>query len=292
MQLGFIGFGEAAFELSSGLSQQGVRGMVAYDPLWNHATYGTLVQERAQKAQVELMEEPEAVLSRANILIVAVPADKAYEASNSLKPYLREGCIYVDVSASSPDIKRKISENIKENGISFVDAAMMGPLPIYKHKVPILASGDGTDALVNFMSPYGMDITKVSDNPGDASAVKLVRSIYMKGIAALLIETLEAAHVYQVEERVISSLSETMDGTNFEQTMNRLVTGTSIHAVRRAVELEGSIEMMESKNIDSGMSKAARDKLQSLPNFKEKFQGKTPAHWLEVITALEKNIDI
>ncbi|NOU92589.1 prephenate dehydrogenase/arogenate dehydrogenase family protein [Paenibacillus sp. LMG 31456] len=289
MQLGFIGFGEAAFELSIGLKQQGFGEIVAYDPMWNHPAYGSLVQERAEKAQVSLLKEPEAVLSRVNILIVAVPADKAYDVSHTLKPHLEESCIYVDVSASNPEVKRSIHDNLKGKGVTFVDAAMMGPLPVYKHKVPILASGDGTDAFIDLLSPYGMDISKVSDTPGDASAVKLIRSIYMKGIAALLVEMLEAANHFNVDELVISSLSETMNGKSFEETMNRLVTGTSIHAVRRAVELEGSIDMLESSSIDSTMSQAAKEKLQRLSKFnlKEKFQGKTPSHWSDVINALQ-----
>ncbi|TDF94873.1 prephenate dehydrogenase/arogenate dehydrogenase family protein [Paenibacillus piri] len=290
MQLGFIGFGEAAFEMSSGLKEQGFGKIFAYDPLWNHPTFGLLVKERAHKAGVELKTEAEGVLDQADILIVAVPANKAYEVSGTLKPYLKKGCIYVDVSASNPDVKRRISDNIKGKEVPFVDAAMMGPLPVYKHTVPILASGDGTDALTRHMSPYGMAISKVSENPGDASAVKLIRSIYMKGTAALLIELLEAAHRFQVEDLVIGSISETMDGKSFEQSMNRLVTGTSIHAVRRAAELEGSIEMLEAAQLDSLMSQAARDKLRLLStyNLKEKFQGKTPAKWLEVITAIQQ----
>ncbi|MGG1556355.1 prephenate dehydrogenase/arogenate dehydrogenase family protein [Paenibacillus ferrarius] len=289
MRLGFIGFGEAAFEMSSGLKQQGLEQITAFDPMWNHPTFGALVQERAQKAQVELLSQSEQVLARADILIVAVPADKAFDASTALKPHLKQDCVYVDVSASSPDVKTRISENVKETGCRFVDAAMMGPLPVYKHKVPTLASGDGTDTFIQLLSPYGMEISKVSEHPGDASAVKLVRSIYMKGIAALLVEMLQAAHHYKVDELVIDSISETMDGTSFASTMNRLVTGTSIHALRRAAELEGSIDMLESSNINSIMSQASKEKLQLLSNFnfKEKFHGKTPAHWLEVITAMQ-----
>ncbi|MEW9674421.1 DUF1932 domain-containing protein [Ammoniphilus sp. 3BR4] len=287
MKLGFIGFGEAAYELSTGLKGEGMEHILAYDPVWNHPTYGALVQERAGLARVELLETPEEVLGQVNILFVAVPANKALEVSESLKPFLNKDSIYVDVSASGPDMKRKIQKNVQEKGVSFVDAAMMGPLPVYKHKVPILASGDGTDALMTTLSPYGMEISKVSDNPGDASAVKLIRSIYMKGVAALFIELLEAAHEFNVDELVIGSISETMNGRSFEQTMNRLVTGTSIHALRRSIELEGSIDMLESSKINSLMSKAARDKLRLLAecNLKERFEGKTPEHWLDVIEA-------
>jgi len=291
MQLGFIGFGEAAFEMATGLKQQGLEKIVAYDPLWDHPTYGELIRNRAKQAQVVLETTSESVVLKEDLmlLIVAVPANKACDVSDSLKSHLKKGLVYVDVSASIPDVKRKISQSVKEQGVIFVDAAMMGSLPVYKHRVPILASGEGTDAFMHTMSQYGMVISKVSENPGDASAVKLIRSIFTKGLSALLIETLEAAHAFGVEERVIDSISGTMNAKSFEETMNRLVTGTSVHALRRSIELEGSIDMLESLNLSALMSRAAKDKIQLLAelNLKEKFQGKTPGNWLDVIAELQ-----
>lgn len=287
MHLGFIGFGEAAFELASGLKQHGLKSITAYDPLWNMEAYSDLVLNRAEKANVELVESPEKVLQVADAVIVAVPADKALDVSNQLKPYLQKGCVYIDVSASSPDIKRKAAANVNEHGGKFVDAAMMGPLPVYKHKVPILASGDGTDTFIELMTGFEMNISKVSDVPGEATAVKLIRSIHMKGIAALYLELLEAAHEFNVEKLVIDSISETMNRHTFEETMNRLVTGTSIHALRRSIELGGTIEMLDSVNIDSMMSRAAKAKLESLAkrNLRDTFEGTKPDHWLQVIEA-------
>jgi 3-hydroxyisobutyrate dehydrogenase-like beta-hydroxyacid dehydrogenase len=293
MKLGFVGFGEAAFEMAAGLKVHGLEKIAAYDSLWNHSVYGKLVHERADQAQVKLENSLECLfnLEEINILIVAVPANKAYEVSETLKPYIKNKLVYIDVSASSPNVKRNINDNIKEKGAYFVDAAMMGPLPVYKHKVPILASGEGTDAFIDLMSPYGMNITKVSENPGDASAVKLIRSIFMKGLPALLLEMLEAASEFNVEELVINSISETMNAKTFEETMNRLITGTSIHALRRSIELEGTIEMLESLNLSSSITRAAKDKLRLLAelNLKEKFQGKTPESWLDVITASKEH---
>ncbi|WNS78633.1 prephenate dehydrogenase/arogenate dehydrogenase family protein [Domibacillus sp. DTU_2020_1001157_1_SI_ALB_TIR_016] len=290
MRLGFIGFGEASFELSTGLKQEGVEMIFAHDVMLNHPAFGAQIKKRASQAQVEILAAPEDVLEKVEVVIVAVPADKAYGVSEELKPYLKKDCVYVDVSASTPKVKQNISKNIEGNGVLFVDAAMMGSLPVYKHKVPILASGSGAERLVSLMTPYGMDIKKVSSNPGEASAVKLIRSIHMKGVAALYLELLEAAHAFNVEKLVLDSLSETMDGNSFEQTMNRLVTGTSIHALRRSIELDGSIQMLEASDIDSSMSKAAKDKLQHLAdvNLREKFKGQKPEHWLDVIKACKE----
>ncbi|MCR8929635.1 prephenate dehydrogenase/arogenate dehydrogenase family protein [Priestia megaterium] len=291
MKLGFIGFGEAAFELSVGLKQEGLEIIFAHDVMLDHPTFGPQIKGRAIQAQVELLASPEEVLDQVDVVMVAVPADKAYEVSELLKPHLKKGCIYVDVSASTPAVKQKINNTIQEKNAFFVDAAMLGPLPVYKHKVPISASGNGVDQLISLMTSYGMNITKVSENPGDASAVKLIRSIYMKGVAALCLELLEAAHELNVEELVLDSLSETLDSKSFKETMNRLVTGTSIHALRRSIELDGSIQMLETSNLNSVMSKAAKNKLEALArlNLKEKFKGQKPDHWLEVIKACKED---
>lgn len=291
MKLGFIGFGEAAFELSVGLKQEGLEIIFAHDVMLGHPTFGPQIKGRAIQAQVELLASPEEVLDQVDVVMVAVPADKAYEVSELLKPHLKKGCIYVDVSASTPAVKQKINNTIQEKNAFFVDAAMLGPLPVYKHKVPISASGNGVDQLISLMTSYGMNITKVSENPGDASAVKLIRSIYMKGVAALCLELLEAAHELNVEELVLDSLSETLDSKSFKETMNRLVTGTSIHALRRSIELDGSIQMLETSNLNSVMSKAAKNKLEALArlNLKEKFKGQKPDHWLEVIKACKED---
>ncbi|MCM3789996.1 prephenate dehydrogenase/arogenate dehydrogenase family protein [Domibacillus indicus] len=289
MYLGFVGFGEAAFELASGLKQQGLEKMTAYDPLWNVPAYNELILNRAKTAGVTIVQTPEEVLQQVNAVVVAVPADKALGVSSQLKPHLKNDTLYIDVSASNPDVKKGIAKNVQEKGGKFVDAAMMGPLPVYKHKVPILASGDGTDVFKETMQAFGMNITKVSEVPGEATAVKLIRSIYMKGIAGLYIELLEAAHEFNVETLVIDSLSETINGRTFEETMNRLVTGTALHAVRRSVELGGTIAMLDSANIDSSMSKAAKEKIEKLAslNLKDKFKGEKPEHWLQVIEAFK-----
>lgn len=95
---------------------------------------------------------------------------------------------------------------------------------------------------------------------------------------------------YNVEDQAISSLSETLDSKSFEETMNRLVTGSALHAKRRAIELLGSIEMLDSAHIDASMSRAAQQKLEKLADFQfvERFNGEKPASWEEVIDVMQQ----
>lgn len=290
MKIGFIGFGEAAYEISFGLKQEGLANICAFDVMQNHEVFGPQIKERAAKSQVTLLNTAQELVEKVDSIFVAVPADYSYGVSESLKPFLRKDKLYVDLTASTPDNKKKIWENIKDTGVKFVDAAMMGPLPLYKLKVPILSSGNGAQRLYDEMTPFGMVITVIGENPGDASAIKLLRSIYLKGSASLLFEMLEAAYKLGVEDQVIASLSDTLDRKSFAETMNRLVTGTAIHAQRRGVELSGSVQMLNKEGIDSGMSEAAVKKHESIAalNFREKFEGRTPKDWREVISIMVK----
>ena len=198
--------------------------------------------------------------------------------------------VYADVSASAPETKRKIWEEIEETGALFVDGAMLGSLPLYQQRVPTLVSGNGSDRFIETMSPFGMDLEKVSDTPGEATAIKFVRSIFMKGLPALLVEMLEAASTMKVDHLVLKSIAATMNACPFEETLNRLVTGSAFHAERRAHEMESVVEMLQSIQVQPTMSRAAQERLTWLAGkkIKEKFGGKTPKEWQQVVKAWEE----
>ncbi|WP_342467653.1 prephenate dehydrogenase/arogenate dehydrogenase family protein [Bacillus sp. FSL W8-0629] len=289
MKIGFIGYGEAAYELSTGLKTEGLNQFYAYDVLLQNEKLAGSLKEKASQTGVQLTSSISELIKKSDLVIAAVPANKTLEVAQSVLESLKKNQLYVDVSASTPDIKKQVANEIEKQEALFVDAAMLGSLPVNKHKVPITASGSGIDQFMKVMNAYGMNITKISDQPGDASALKLIRSIYMKGIVGLLIEFLEISKKYNVEHQVISSLSDTIDSKSFEETMNRLVTGSALHAKRRAVELLGTIEMLDEAEIDASMSRAAQKKLERLADFHfaERFGGVKPASWEEVIDVMQ-----
>lgn len=290
MKLGFIGFGEVGYEMSKGFKSAGLDTILAFDAMQEHPVYGKLVQERVLASGVTLVSSSAEVLDNSDVIIVAVPGDKALQTAQGLRPLLKKATLYVDVSASSPEIKKNIWEEIKATGACFVDAAMLGPLPVYQQKVPTLVSGNGSDQFMTLMKPYGMDLEKVSETPGEATGIKLVRSIFMKGLPALFIEVLEAASIMKVDHLVLPSIAATMNACSFEQTFNRLVTGSAVHAERRAHEMLNVIEMLEGIHVKPTMSKATYERLSWLAakKLKEKFAGKTPKEWREVVTAWEE----
>ncbi len=291
MRIGYIGFGEASYEMACGLKQEGLINIYAYDVKQDDKVYGLQINDRIKKSKVTKTDSYESLIEKVNIVFVAVPASNAYEVSENIKEIVKKDMLYVDLSASSPDNKKRIFENLVGTGVGFVDAAMLGALTIYKHKVPIIASGCGAKRFCDEMSKFGMNIKVTSNNPGDASAIKLIRSIYIKGTASLLFETLEAAYHFGVAQQVIDSIAYTMEDTSFSETINRLVTGTSVHAQRRYTELCDATKMLNNAGIQSDMSDASIKKHKRLieMNLDSVFQGRVPRNWKDVIAFITKN---
>jgi 3-hydroxyisobutyrate dehydrogenase-like beta-hydroxyacid dehydrogenase len=289
MKIGFIGFGEAAYCISIGLKEEGIHDIVAYDVMMTHSEVGKIIENRAAEAAVTLLGSNSEVVRQAEILFVAVPSSYAMDVCNEIYDDLRTGQIYADVSASTPTIKQQVWERIQDKGILFVDAAMLGSLPLDKHRVPIMASGNGAIALHESMTPYGMRITCASDKAGDASAIKLIRSIFMKGLAGLMLEMLQASEHYQVSDQVVTSIGKSLDGIAFQSHLDRLITGTAIHAKRRAAEIKGSIQLCDEAGIECPMTFASKDKHDLLASydFPEKFHGVQPKQWQEILSHMK-----
>ena len=133
-----------------------------------------------------------------------------------------------------------------------------------------------------------MKIEIVGDELGAASGIKLVRSLCMKGMAAVVMETLEAAVTLGIADRVVPGICKTLEECTFEQTLDRLSVGTALHAARRTAELSGCMEMLRDAGIDSTVAEAASKKhdLIAKLNLKERFAEKPPHAWPEVIEAV------
>lgn len=288
MNIGFIGYGEAAFNISLGLGQEGVTGIRATDAMMDHPVMGQQVSSRAQQANVTLVPSAVEVAQWADVLFAAVPSSFTLDVCREIKDSLRPGQLYVDVSASTPAAKESIWEMVQSTGVLFVDAAMLGSLPKDKHQVPITASGNGAAKFHEVMTPHGMKITLAGEKAGAASAIKLVRSIFMKGIASLMVEMLQAADAYGVSDEVVASIGKSMDNIPFTSHLDRLVTGSALHCTRRAAELKGSVAMLSEAKLSSEMTTAAKHRLEALEpyEFAKKYVGRKPGGWQEIIETI------
>lgn len=289
-RVGFIGFGEAASNMAAGLAEEGLCGIVAYDVAWQDPSYGRLIQERARLAGATLVADNASLIQQVEIIISATSASLAVPVAEQSAAYLQSK-LYADVNSASPIAKEKVGTIVAQAGGRFVDIAMMGPLSTFRHKVPILASGPAAKEFHDAMTPYGMKITIVGDAPGRASAIKMFRSVVMKGLEALALEMMVAAHHFDTEDAVIDSIIASTGMTTFRKLMHGLVTSDAIHAERRMHEMDEVIATLEEMGMDPIMSRATREKLawSASLGLREHFKGERPASYLDVLALIEED---
>ena len=285
MNIGFIGFGEAAYCICTGLKQEGITGIAVYDIMMGNSIVGPRITAQVEQIGAKLCTCSCEVAQQSDVLFSAVPCTQSVLVAKEICHAIKPGTLYADLTASAPWEKEEIWELVCNRDVLFVDAAMLGSVPLDLHKVPIIASGNGASAFFKAMNPYGMQIEIVGEKAGEASAIKLVRSIYMKGMSAIMFEMMRAAEAYGVAEKVISSISKSMDHIPFEAHLNRLITGMAIHAKRRSVELNNSVNMQEKLSLDHIMSSAAQytHDLIEQKGLPQKYNGIRPKNWQQVI---------
>lgn len=202
------------------------------------------------------------MVAKADLILAMVPGGAAYEAASEAAPVLKAGQIYADLGRASPPVKEKISQLIEPSGALFVDVAIMGALPQDKHRVPTLVSGKEAASYCELVRPFGMKAEVAGDRPGRAAAIKMFRSIMMKGIEALVFEALLAARTWNVTDTVMESVSESLGSRPlYPDWASHFVRGGAIHAARRAHEMDMVIETMQDVGVEARMTHATAEML-------------------------------
>lgn len=261
MILGFLGFGEVGYYMSKGLKNAGFGKIVAFDKAFiDDGPFAKTIGSRADEAGVELKQSLKEMLAQADVIISALPAKFSLGSAKEVLAFPLRAGLFVDVSTAKPDVKKEMEGLFKEKGVKFTDGAMLGPLPTYGHTVPILASGNGAADWAKMMTPFGMKIELAEGPAGAASSIKLVRSVFMKGLEALLVETFLFAKKSGAEDIVMESLAETLK-VPFQNTAQRMIAADLVHAERRAFEVEESMELMKDLDIEPIMAEAVVKRL-------------------------------
>lgn len=293
MVIAFIGFGEVAYYISKGLREDFADppAIAGYDIAFGSGNaYEATLKSRAAEVGATLFASVADAIKDADIVFSAVQGSYAVDAGKNARDHMKNGALYVDLTTANPKHKLKLEKYFSEKNILFVDSAMLGPLPVYKHKVPMLLSGSGVEKAEVAMRAMHMNVTPVTGEAGSASKIKLIRSVYMKGLQALLVETFVFAHKAGVESVVLDSISGTMSATTFPDTVKRLVCADLVHAERRAHEVEESIGVMRDMGISPLVSIAVVERLQASAalGYREELGGKAPASLEEVFSLWDK----
>ena len=254
--IGFLGFGEAGFHLARGLRGSGAPALIAFDIKAPHGTEDERIRTRAAETGTRLVETPRALAESARVILSVVTASSARDAATSLASDLTADHLYVDLNSVSPATKQQIAKAMEAGAGRFVEGAMMAPVSGADHRVPILLNGAWASELRSVLSPYGMRLDVMDGPTGAAAAVKMCRSIVIKGLEALLLECSLAAGEYGAADRVYGSLAETYPGMDWRKMANYMIGRVLEHGERRAREMEEVANTLRAAGIEPLMAEA------------------------------------
>lgn len=254
--LAVIGFGEAGRILAGGLCASGHFDVCAYDILVDDpAARGPLLAAAVER-HVTMAESHAEAIRGACIIVSAVTAAASADVAREAASTLMSGQIFADLNSVSPGTKRANARLIESVGGRYVDVAVMAPLPPYGLKVPILLGGEAAADLAARLAPAGMNFEIVADDIGTASAIKMCRSVMIKGMEALVVECLLGARHYGVEDRVLASLEETFPQMKWDERADYLVSRVVVHGRRRAAEMREVAVTIREAGLESFMANA------------------------------------
>ena len=208
-----------------------------------------------------------AAAEAADVILSVNLASVAREVAEEVAPALRPGQIYAELNTGSPQLKLDCASAVQPSGALFADVAIMAPVPPEGLRTPMLVSGPGAQAFRERLAPFGMDVEVVEGEPGRAATLKLLRSIAYKGIAAVVMECLEAARELDLEAYARSQLATLVEAAMID----RFEEGSRKHARRRVHEMEAVEELLDSLGVKPLTSHAALLRLRELS------QGAEPA---------------
>lgn len=251
-RIAFIGFGEAGQAIASGLREEGVADIAAWDILFPKPE-GDKLKAAGAKAGVRLATSADNAIAGSDIIISAVTAASSLEAAQSVVSHLAGNPYYLDINSVSPG--RKIATaKLLDGKARYVDVAVIAPIHPGRHRTPLLIAGPYANAIAPLLSEMEMQLKIVSDQTGKAAAIKMIRSVMIKGIEALTYECFLAAERAGLLEEVTASLRNNYPGIDWKETTTYNLERMASHGERRAAEMEESAATLRELGLDPLMA--------------------------------------
>jgi 3-hydroxyisobutyrate dehydrogenase-like beta-hydroxyacid dehydrogenase len=235
MQVALIGYGEVGRILAEDLRARG-HAVSAYD-LKLDSEHGQPLREHAAQHDVVLAASATSTVHGVDLVISAVTASQTEAVAQGTAPGLQRGAFFLDFNSASPGAKCRAADVVNAAGGRYVEGAVMTSVPPYRIKVPLLLGGPDAAALSPLLEGLGFAPRVVSDQLGVASATKMCRSVMIKGLEAMVIESFTTARHYRVEDAVIASLVETFPGIDWEKQAAYFFQRAIEHGRRRSEEV-------------------------------------------------------
>jgi 3-hydroxyisobutyrate dehydrogenase-like beta-hydroxyacid dehydrogenase len=291
-RISLVGFGEVGGIFGRDFAKQGIRVSV-YDILFHSRESRAAMFAKALDCGVKAHESLDACLRDAELVISAVTASASLDVARDASSILRPGQIFMDINSVSPGTKRADAVQIERSGAHFVESAVMAPVPPYRLRAPMLLGGPYASALAPRLAALGMDAKPVSETIGVASAVKMCRSVMIKGIEALAVECLFAARRYGAEEAVLQSLEATYPQMGWREKLpNYLVSRVAEHGRRRAEEMREVAKSLRDVGVDPMMAESTAERqdwlVLEMAERNLKYKDLTPFSWITLAETLSK----
>ncbi|WP_194409836.1 DUF1932 domain-containing protein [Microbacterium cremeum] len=241
--IAILGLGEAGRLYARGLARAGatVRG---HDP--HHRLGDPDVPQFATLAET---------LAGADVALSLVTGQAAASVAGDALPHMPAGSVYADLNTAAPDVKQRIARLAADRGRDMADVAVLAPVVREGHRTPLLASGAGARELAVRLAPYQVPVDVIDGDAGDAARLRLLRSVFMKGLAALVLEGTRAARSVGAEEWLRAQIAAEL-GPDGALLVDRLIEGTRRHAARREHEVRAALDAIDESGQPADMTRA------------------------------------
>jgi 3-hydroxyisobutyrate dehydrogenase-like beta-hydroxyacid dehydrogenase len=256
--IAFIGFGEAAQAFVAGWARHDGTALKVYDikteateqavrdgKLADYARFGVRGRDSSAEA-----------LGGADVVFSLVTADQAFVAAVDAARHLGPGALFLDGNSCAPETKKNAARVIETAGGRYVDVAIMAPVHPALHKVPLLLSGPHAEAATDALRALDMEPQIADGSVGTASSIKMVRSVMMKGLEALVLECVLAGQKAGVADVVLDSLDKTYPGFDWKKRSAYMLERVMTHGVRRAAEMREVARTVEDLGLSGAMAQA------------------------------------
>lgn len=263
MRIAIVGFGEAGQIYAQDLASAAeVR---VWDKKFLTHQAGHL-QGLAAQFSVRPARSLADALDGAHLVLSLVTAGNALDVAEEAAPLLRSGQFFLDFNSVAPETKRAAAGAIAAGAGEYLDVAVMAPVPPKRLATPLLIGGQAAGYAAETLHALGCNARATSDRIGDVSAIKMCRSVMIKGLEALTTECLSAAQQYGVEEAVLASLHASFPSLGWnEQLPHYLISRVAEHGVRRAEEMGEVVKTLQHVGVSAAMSYATQQIQADLP---------------------------
>jgi 3-hydroxyisobutyrate dehydrogenase-like beta-hydroxyacid dehydrogenase len=257
--IAFIGFGEVGHRFAADLLAGGKASISAYDLLFDDPHSGAERMARCQALGVAPARSAAEACRGAAIVISAVTADAVETVAEAARHYLQPLQIVLDVNSAAPATKQRAARHVEAAGAHYVEGAMMGPVAAPGIRVETLAGGPAAERAAALLNGLGFNLTPVAAEHGKASAMKLCRSIMIKGMEAVIIDCAAAARTAGVEREVFASLAATFPSIDWPKLADHMAERVAKHGRRRSAEMREAAQMLTEMGFDASLALAVAE---------------------------------